>query len=157
MSNKKLIGFNEEEFREKVNPINQELVEDFLSQNHLSGQTLKQYKSALYIFCTWVHDNCKNKSIPELRPRDARKYQDWLIAKGLSPSAIKFKRSAVSSLCGFIEVYYDKEYDNFRNIYTKLTTSGSFEQFGKAATIIHIHFKIKNSLIRRQIGQIGRI
>ena len=119
MSNKKLIGFNEEEFREKVNPINQELVEDFLSQNHLSGQTLKQYKSALYIFCTWVHDNCKNKSIPELRPRDARKYQDWLIAKGLSPSAIKFKRSAVSSLCGFIEVYYDKEYDNFRNIYTK--------------------------------------
>lgn len=115
----KLIGFTDEEFKEKVNEVNQELVEDFLSQETLSDQTLKQYKSALYIFCTWVYNECKNKPIPELRPRDARKYQDWLIKQGLSSSAIKFKRSAVSSLCGFIELYYDREYPMFRNIYSK--------------------------------------
>lgn len=116
---KKIEEVTDDFWNNQVNEENRELIEDFLSQEHLSKQTLKQYESALKIFAKWVHDYCRNKSIPELRPRDARKYQDWLISKGLSPSGIKFKRSAVSSLCGFIEVYYDKEYSDFRNIYTK--------------------------------------
>src|SRR5205085_12663792 len=55
----------------------------------------------------------------ELKPRDALKYQNWLISKGLSPNGIKFKRSAVSSLCGYIEVFYGEDYKDFRNIFTK--------------------------------------
>src|SRR5690606_10673377 len=98
---------------------NKELIEEFLSQEHLSKQTLKQYESGLKIFAKWVHDFARNKDITDLKPRDALKYQNWLISKGLSPSAIKFKRSAVSSFCGFIEVYYNDEHPNFRNIFTK--------------------------------------
>src|SRR5690606_23698977 len=119
MSYKKIEEVTDEFWENEVNEINKELIEDFLSQQHLSKHTIKQYKSALRIFAKWVHDYERNKPIVKLKPRNARKYQDWLIEQGLSPSAIKFKRSAVSSLCGFIEVYWSDEYPDFRNIFTK--------------------------------------
>lgn len=122
MSYKKIEEVADEFWENEVNEINRELIEDFLSQGHLSPKTLKQYKSALRIFARWIHENVRPKGkaiIPDLKPRDALRYQNWLIDKGLSSSAIKFKRSAVSSLCGFIEVYYNDEYPTFRNIFTK--------------------------------------
>ncbi len=119
MSYKKIEEVTEQFWENNINPDNRELIDEFLMQEHLSNKTLNQYKSALRIFAKWVHDYCKNKSITELKPRDALKYQNWLISKELSPNAIKFKRSAVSSFCGYIEVYYSDEYPNFRNIYTK--------------------------------------
>ncbi len=125
LAQKKIEEVTEEFWENEINDTNRDLIEDFLSQQHLSPATLKQYESALKIFAKWVYDTTYSKKegsekiIPELRPRDARKYQDWLITKGLSPNAVKFKRSAVSSLCGFIELYYDREYPNFRNIYSK--------------------------------------
>lgn len=115
----KILGYTDEEFKEKVSDINRELVEEFLHQSHLSDQTLKQYKSALYIFCKWINDYARGKDIPELKPRDALKFQNFLIDSGLSSSAIKFKRSAVSSLCGYVEVYWSDDYPMFRNIYSK--------------------------------------
>lgn len=102
---------------------NKMLIEDFLSQqSHLSPATLKQYKSALRIFARWVQDiNIpKGKKIYELKPRDALRYQNWLVKDvGLSSSGVKLKRSAVSSLCGYIEVFYEDDYKDFRNIFTK--------------------------------------
>lgn len=125
MAQKKIEEVTDDFWENEINETNRELIEDFLSQQHLSAQTLKQYTSALKIFAKWIYDTTYSKKdgteklIVELRPRDARKYQDWLLAKGLSPNAVKFKRSAVSSLCGFIELYYDREYPTFRNIYSK--------------------------------------
>lgn len=101
---------------------NKELIEEFLSQGQLSLETIKQYESSLKIFARWVHYNCRPKGevkITDLTVRDARRYQDWLINQGLGNSAVKFKRSAVSSLCTHIEVYYADIYPNFRNIFTK--------------------------------------
>lgn len=125
MAYKKIEEVSKEFWEDVVSETNKELIEAFLEQQHLSDKTLKQYTSALRIFAKWVYDNYYSKKdgeekiIPDLKPRDALKYQNWLISKGLSPSGIKFKRSAVSSLCGFIEVYYGDEYPNFRNIFTK--------------------------------------
>ena len=119
---KKIEEVSKEFWENEINEENRELIEEFLEQQHLSPATLKQYESALKIFAKWVHENCRPKGeklITELKPRDALKYQNWLISLGLSPNAIKFKRSAVSSLCGFIEVYYSDDYPNFRNIFTK--------------------------------------
>ncbi len=104
---------------EKVNDFNKQITLEFLEQAHLSPQTLNQYKSAIKIFFRWVHENCQNKSITELKPRDALRYQNYLMGRDLSSSAVKFKRSAVSSLCGYIELYYADEYPMFRNIYNK--------------------------------------
>ncbi|QPK89723.1 tyrosine-type recombinase/integrase [Bacillus velezensis] len=122
MAYKKIEEVTDEVWESQINETNRILVDEFLQQEHLSSQTLKQYKSALRIFAKWVNDFCIPKGkvlIPNLKPRDALKYQNWLISKGLSSSAIKFKRSAVSSLCGYIEIFYSEEYPNFRNIYTK--------------------------------------
>jgi len=125
MAQKKIEEVSKEFWEDIVNEKNKELIEAFLDQGHLSDATLKQYESALKIFAKWVYDNHfskrdgEEKKIPDLKPRDALKYQNWLISLGLSASAIKFKRSAVSSLCNFIEVYYNDEYPLFRNIFTK--------------------------------------
>lgn len=118
-SHKKIEEVTDEFWQNEVNESNKELIEEFLAQEHLSKQTLKQYESGLKIFCKWIHDFLKNRDITDLKPRDALRYQNWLISKGLSSSGIKFKRSAVSSFCGFIEVYYNDEYPTFRNIFTK--------------------------------------
>ncbi|MDS7057050.1 tyrosine-type recombinase/integrase [Klebsiella pneumoniae] len=120
MKQKKIEEVTKEFWDNEVNEENKELIEDFLGQEQLSPATRKQYESALKIFAKWIHDNYRaGKLIPDLKPRDARKYQDWLLKKGLSPNAVKFKRSAVSSLCLFIEAYYDDTYPDFRNIFTK--------------------------------------
>lgn len=114
----KISAVTDEEWNE-VNKWNREITEEFLQQGQLSDHTLKQYKSTLQIFFRWVKDNCDNKPLYELKPRDALKYQNFLMSKNLSSSAIKLKRSAVSSLCGYVELYYLDEYPMFRNIYNK--------------------------------------
>jgi site-specific recombinase XerD len=122
MAQKKIEEVTDDFWENQVDSENKMLIEDFLLQERLSDATLKQYRSALKIFAKWVHDHCRTKSgakIYELKARDALRYQDWLSRKGLSPSAIRFKRSAVSSLCGYIEVYWSDEYPSFRNIYSK--------------------------------------
>lgn len=129
MAQKKIDQVSDEFWISVVNKENKRLIEEFLEQQHLAPDTLKQYQSALKIFAKWVYDNhfveSKNreKLIPELKPRDALRYQNWLINKGLSSNTIKFKRSVVSALCGFIEVYYDDVYEDFRNIFTKAIPS----------------------------------
>ena len=124
MAKKKIEEVTQEFWDNEVLALNKMFIDEFLQQQHLSPATLKQYESGLKIFAKWVHDFCipkGEKKITDLKPRDALRYQNWLISKGLSPNAIKFKRSAVSSLCGYIEVYYgdDEQYKGFRNIFTK--------------------------------------
>lgn len=102
---------------EKVNPKNKEMMEDFLlAKGSLSPQSLKQYNNALKIFFIWVLEFAKNKFIVDLKKRDFLKYQNFLLNKGLSSNAVRFKRSAVSSLCNYIENYYEDKYPTFRNI-----------------------------------------
>ncbi|EML6324841.1 MULTISPECIES: tyrosine-type recombinase/integrase [Bacillus cereus group] len=116
---KRLPEVTKDVWENEIDPFNRQLTEEFLTQGHLSPQTLKQYRSALMQFFMWVKNNCMNKPLHKLKPRDALRYQNYLIQEGLSSSAIKFKRSAVSSLCGYLEIYYLDEYETFRNIYNK--------------------------------------
>jgi len=102
---------------QKVNAWNKEITEEFLQQGTLSYETLNQYESALKHFFVFVKDKCNNKPLYELKPRDALKYQNFLVDQGLSSAGIKLKRSVVSSLCNFVELYYDEEYPSFRNIF----------------------------------------
>ena len=104
---------------ELVNEENRELTDNFLNQLHLSPHTLRQYTSAAKIFFRWVKENVRNKPIYELKVRDGMAYQNYLISLGLSSNAIKFKRSVVSSMCGYYEVFYGDEHPLFRNIFNK--------------------------------------
>ena len=122
MAYKKIEEVTDDFWENEINEENRDIIDEFLDQSsHLSAQTLKQYKSALRIFAKWVYDHNKNKPLYKLKPRDGLKYQNYLIKLGLSASAIKFKRSAVSSLCGYIENFLsdEDEYENFRNIFNK--------------------------------------
>ncbi|MBX0320200.1 tyrosine-type recombinase/integrase [Shouchella clausii] len=113
---KKLPPISDEWFKENVHEFNQEVTQEFIDQQHLSPETLKTYKSNLYQFFKFVHDNCSNKSILKLRKKDALKYQNFLLKNGLSPNATKNKRATVSSLCNYIMLYYEDERE-FRNIF----------------------------------------
>jgi site-specific recombinase XerC len=103
-----------------VNEKNRKIVEEFLEQSTtLSIETLKQYTSALKIFYYWIAKENNNKLFTEIKPRDYLLYQNFLVKQGLSSSAIRLKRSAVSSLNGYIEVYYGDELPLFRNFVNK--------------------------------------
>lgn len=118
----KVTGYTDEEFNENVNRINKEIIQEFLTQRHLSAQTLKQYKSSTYIFAKWVTETKgKDVTFAQLRSRDALRFQNYLIDLGLSTSAIKLKRSVASSLYNFIELYFTDEtgFENVRNIFNK--------------------------------------
>ena len=118
MGNGRLKAVTEKEW-EECNKVNRQIAKEFLRQSQLSPQTLKQYESAVKIFFRWVKDELDNVTIYELKPRHGLNYQNYLVESGLSPNAVKFKRSVVSSLCGYIEVFLSDEYPTFRNIYNK--------------------------------------
>lgn len=122
----KIPPVTEEEWLE-CNEWNRMIVEEFLQQQHLSDHTIKQYSSGLRIFVRWVKQMAMNKPIYELKPRDALKYQNYLLQQGLSANAVSFKRSAVSTLCNYIELYYNDDFPLFRNIYSKAIPSPSKE------------------------------
>lgn len=103
-----------------VNPENRKIVDEFLKQSkHLSPQSIKQYESALRIYFWWVKCNAGNISFYNLKSRDYLFYQNYLTERGLSSSAIKLKRSAVSSLNNYVTLYYLDMYPNFRQYITK--------------------------------------
>ena len=148
----KLKGFTEEEFNTLTHPITKELIKDFLrSQAQLSEQTLKQYRSALYIFAKYLYENLDNKPVTELKTRDALRYQNFLIDLGLSDSGIKFKKSVVSSLFLFIEGFWDDEYPNVRNIFTKaVPVIGNEKKKEKIPLTIDEISKLKEVLTERE-------
>lgn len=113
----------EEEYM-KCNDWNKMILEEFLMQPHFSKDTQKQYQSAGKIFLKYLHDRVMNKEIYKLKPKDGMLYQAWLNGLGLSSSAIRLRRSLVSSLCNYIELYYgeEEEIKSFRNIFPKGVT-----------------------------------
>lgn len=108
-----------DEMWEKINPFNREMVEDYLSnQTHLSDKSLRAYKSGLRVFFWWVHENLKDKDCVEIKKKEFLRYMNWLANRGLTDSAIKFKKSSVSAFNKFIESFYEDEYPLFRNYVT---------------------------------------
>lgn len=101
---------------------NVDLVVEYLqTSNNLSKQTLKQYKSGLYQFVYYVYENLNDKPFYKITKRDFRRYMSYLMNRGLSSSALKFKKSAVSAFCKYIENVIAEEeeaYSRFRNFTT---------------------------------------
>ena len=108
-----------DEMWEQINPFNRDMVEDYLSnQTHLSDKSLKSYKSGLRVFFWWVHTNLKDKDCTEIKKKEFLRYMNGLANRGLTDSAIKFKKSSVSAFNKFIENFYEDEYPLFRNYVT---------------------------------------
>lgn len=108
------------------NEWNRMILEEFLKQAHFSEATRKQYRSAGRIFLRWIEENVPNekkREIYHLKTRHAARYQGWLDSLGLSPAIIRMRRSTVSSLCDYIDIYYGEDLRDddimFKNIFTK--------------------------------------
>ena len=87
-----------DEMWNEVNPFNRDMVQEFLeNQTHLSKKSLVQYESGLRIYFYWVKENLNNKQCVEIKKKEYLKYQNYLTRRGLSESAIKFKKSCVSA------------------------------------------------------------
>lgn len=105
---------------EQVNKFNRDLVQEYLEYKvELSEQSKIQYKSSIRIFFWWVHENLKDKDCIEIKKKEFVRYLNWLTNRGLSESAIKVKKSVVSSFCNYIVEYYEEEYPTFRSFVTQ--------------------------------------
>lgn len=103
-----------------VNKSNRDMCEEFLREStHLSPYTKEQYKSALRQYFWWIKENAGDKSFDQIRSRDYLFFQNYLVRRGLSSSAIKLKRSVVSSFNTYIETYYSDMFKDFRQYVTK--------------------------------------
>lgn len=108
----------------KCNSETREMVEEYFSAKpNLSPDTKTQYRSALRQFIYWIYASCSDKPIYKIKKRDFIRFMSFLVNRGMSSSGLKFKKSAISSLCGYIEdnVTEDEdmpEYSKFRNFTT---------------------------------------
>lgn len=110
-----------DEMYKLCNSETREMIQEFFDNKpQLSPDTRKQYWSALRQFAYWIYENCGDKPLYKIKKRDFTRFMSYLVNRGMSSSGLKFKKSAVSSLCVYIEdnVSDDdemEEYENFRN------------------------------------------
>lgn len=110
-----------EELYLKCNEENRFMVEEFFQMNpQLSPATKTQYTSALRQFLYWIHTSCNDKPLYKIKKRDFNRYMSYLSNRGMSGNGLRFKKSSVSTLCGYIEDVITEdddfpEYKNFRN------------------------------------------
>lgn len=108
-----------EEMWQQVNKFNRDLVDEYLeSKVELSDKSKIGYESGLKIFFWWVYENLEDKKCIDIKKKEFVKYLNWLTNRGLSDSAIKFKKSVISAFCSFIMEYYEEEYPTFRSFVT---------------------------------------
>lgn len=122
---------------------NRNIVDEYLSvSSHLSIESIKQYTSALKQFLYWIHTSLNDKEIHKISKRDFMRYMSYLSNRQLSSSALKFKKSTVSALNGYIEnvVAEDKEnspeYSSFRNFTRGLPPIPKNQVYNKIAISI---------------------
>ena len=93
-----------EEMYKKCNYETREIVEEFFAaKSQLSKDTRVQYRSALNQFVYWLYENAMDKPLYKVKKRDFVRFMSYLVNRGMSSSGLKFKKSAVSSLCKYIE------------------------------------------------------
>lgn len=161
---------------QEVNKFNRDMVKEFLEYKvELSEQTKVQYRSNLRIFFWWVKENLGDKDCINIKKKEFIRYLNWLTNRGLSDSAIKIKKSAVSSLCNYIMEYYEEEYPTFRPFVTssmKVVKTGyvhekqpltpdeledlykKLEELGKWQILAYVKFSYSSAARRGETRQI---
>lgn len=108
-----------DEMWSEVLEFNRNMVKEYLeNQADLSSKTKIGYESGLKIFFYWVKEHLNNKSCLEIKKKEFVRYLNWLTNRGMSDSAIKFKKSCVSAFCNYIMMMYEEEYPTFRSFVT---------------------------------------
>jgi len=121
---KKIITSNE--LISKINPKNISLMEGFLREKGIrcADLTIKNYRSDLLIFFTWLLQHCENKLFTDIRKIEFSNFFSYATEE-LRWGSAKFARtkSTLSSFSNFIEKFYDDVYTDFRNIVLRAVDS----------------------------------
>lgn len=142
-----------EEMYNLCNKENTSMIQEFFdSKPQLSPETKKQYVSALRQFAYWLYNSCNDKPLYKVKKRDFVRYMSYLTNRGMSSSGLKFKKSAVSSLCNYISdnVAEDddmEEYENFRNFTTAFKDIPLNHVYDKIAISEEEYIKLKEVLL----------
>ena len=108
-----------DEMWNEVLEFNRNMVKEYLdNQAELSVKSKIGYESGLKIFFWWVKEHLNNKSILDIKKKEFVRYLNWLTNRGLSDSAIKFKKTCVSNICNYVMMMYEEEYPTFRSFVT---------------------------------------
>lgn len=113
-----------DEMYNQCNSETREMIQEFFDNKaSLSPDTKTQYWSALRQFAYWIYASCSDKPLYKIKKRDFTRFMSYLVNRGMSSSGLKFKKSACSSLCGYIldNIVDDEdmvEYHTFRNFTT---------------------------------------
>ena len=142
-----------EEMYKKCNYETREIVEEFFAaKSQLSKDTRTQYRSALNQFVYWLHENAMDKPLYKVKKRDFVRFMSYLVNRGMSSSGLKFKKSAISSLCKYIEdnIVEDDdmpEYSRFRNFTTSFRDIPKNHVYEKIAVSEEEYHKLLEVLV----------
>lgn len=129
---------------------NREKVADFLElQSQLSPKSLEQYRSGLRQFFYYIYKQGKNKPIYEIKKSDFLRYFSYLRKANLSSSALKFKKSSVSTFCNYVEnivAEEDENYATFRNFTKAVTDIPSNKVYKKVKVTQEDYNKVMEAL-----------
>lgn len=144
-----------DEMFSQIREEHQMLVNEYLDINRgsLSPKTLIQYKSALYHFFWWVHEELKDKPLNKITKRDFLRYISFLQGRGLSSSGINMKKAAVSSFNNYIENIVaddDDDYRNFRNFTRGLPSIPKNQVYNKVKITKEEYDLMMETLLQRE-------
>ena len=112
---------------EKVNEDNKTLLEDFLrykKSSDKSPETIKQYYQMIRFFFIWNLDYNKNKFFVDIKKREFINFFSYAVeTMGWSSNRTATVKSSLSSLSNYIENILDDEFENYRNIVSKIETA----------------------------------
>ena len=115
-----------DELISQINPKNIKLMNGFLKEKSIrcSKTTIKNYKSDLLIFFTWLLQNCDNKLFIDIRKIEFSEFFSYAVEE-LHWGSSKFARtkSVLSSFSNFIEKFHDDSYPSFRNVVLRAVDS----------------------------------
>lgn len=142
-----------DEMYNQCNQETREMIQEFFdNKSQLSKDTKTQYKSALRQFAYWLHENCNDKPLYKIKKRDFSRFMSYLVNRGMSSSGLKFKKSAISSLCGYILDYIVddedfEEYSRFRNFTTVFKIEALNYVYEKIPVSEEEYNKLKEALL----------
>lgn len=139
---------------DKILKENTDMIKEYLSVNsQLSKETIIQYTSGLRQFFWWVYENLGNKPFYKISKREFMRYMSFIKERGLSSSAIGFKKSSVSSFCNYIEnVVADdmEECKGFRNFTRGMPAIGKTQTYDKVAITDEEYHKMMEVLEKEE-------
>lgn len=147
-----------DEMWKKVNDDYRNLVEEYIAISNHSKETKKQYISGLKQFGYFIYNSMNNKPLYKITKRDFLRYISYLRDdRGLSSSALNFKKACVSSLCNYIEnVVADEEenYRTFRNFTRGLPAIPKNRVYEKVA-VTYDEFKLMMDVLENDENYLG--